>query len=110
MRQYKFMALVTLDSAAPGKPTRQYPSGSRSLIVRCSRPGMPGLQRYFPAAIYRADGQPLKPGDASVVVTVEIADDQACAFLGPGQHITLWNGSACGHSIISRRVFFTWAA
>ena len=110
MKQYKFMALVTLDAPDPGEPARQYPSGTRSLIVRCSSLGLPGLQSCFPAAIYRADGQPLKPGDASVVVTIEVADDQACAFLGPGQHITLWNGSACGHGTITRRVFFTWAA
>jgi hypothetical protein len=110
MKQYKFMALVTLDPAAPGEPARQYPSGSRSLMVRCSRLGTPGPQKYFPAAIYRADGEPLSPGDASEIATIEVADDQACAFLGPGQHITLWNGRACGHGTITRRVFFTWAA
>jgi hypothetical protein len=44
-----------------------------------------------------------------VVVTIEVADDAATAFLGPGQHVTLWNGGDIGHGVISRRVFFTTA-
>ena len=37
------------------------------------------------------------------------ADDEASAFLGPGQRVTLWNGHEIGHGVISRRVFFTTA-
>jgi hypothetical protein len=48
-------------------------------------------------------------GGAGVVVTIEVADDAATAFLGPGQHVTLWNGGDIGHGVISRRVFFTTA-
>jgi hypothetical protein len=54
-----------------------------------------------------ADDGPLNPGDKGVVVTIEIPDDEACDFPGPGQPITLWHGSDVGHGVISRRVFFT---
>lgn len=47
--------------------------------------------------------------EAGVVVTIEVADDEASAFLGPGQRVTLWNGREIGHGLISRRVFFTTA-
>jgi hypothetical protein len=109
VRLYKFRALITLDSAGTDRGARQYPSGTHSVMVRCGRRDEPAIQKIFPAAIYRADGEPLAPGDSGVVVTIEIADDEACAFLGPGQHVTLWNGSDIGHGVITRRVFFTTA-
>lgn len=108
MRLYKFRALVSLDGSEPEGPPRPYPSGTHSLMVRCSRLGEPAEQRYFPAAIYRTDDGSLNPGDKRVVVTIEIADDEACGFLGPGQRVTLWHGRDLGHGVISRRVFSTW--
>lgn len=107
VRLYKFRALINLDGGEPEGPPRPYPSGTHALMVRCARLGEPAVRRYFPAAIYRADEGPLNPGDTGVVVTIEIADDEACDFLGPGQPVTLWNGSDMAHGIISRRVFFT---
>jgi hypothetical protein len=107
VRLYKFRALISLDGREPEGPARSYPSGTHSLIVRCARLGQPAVQRYFPAAIYRTDDRPLNPGDKGAVVTIEIPDDEACDFLGPGQPITLWHGSDIGHGVISRRVFFT---
>lgn len=110
MRLFKFRALLTLAPADPADPAgqaRQSPSGTHSLMVRSGRPGQ---RRCFPAAIYRLDERPLKPGDSGVLATIEIADDDAGTILGPGQRITLWNGADVGHGVISRRVFFTWAA
>jgi len=106
---FRFLALLSLDAVAQGEPKRQYASGSHDLMIRCSRLDEPALRKYFTASIYRDDGQPLLPGDNGVLATVEVLDDQACSFLGPGQHITLWNGHECGHGVISRRVFSPWA-
>lgn len=108
VKLYKFRALINIDGTEPERPPRPYPSGTHSLMVRCSRLGEPAEQRYFPAIIYRADEGSLNPGDKGVVVTIEIADDVACDFLGPGQGVTLWNGRDMGHGVVSRRVFFTW--
>ena len=109
VRTYKYRALITLDRAGPVGPARHYPPGTHALTVRCARLDKPALLRYFPTAVYRADGQALTPGDADVVATIEVADEEAGEFLGPGQHITLWNGHDIGRGVISRRVFFTWA-
>ena len=78
-------------------------------MIWCSNCATPARRRYFPAAIYRPDDRPLAPGDAGVVVTTEVADDEASVFLGPGQQITLWNGHDIGRGVISRRVSFTTA-
>lgn len=110
MKVFRFRALVSLDEAAPGEQARQYPAGTRALMVHCRRIGCPAQNRCLPTAMYRVDEEPLRRGDAGVVVTMEVADDEACAFLAPGRHFDLWNGTDIGHGVISRRVFFTWAA
>jgi hypothetical protein len=107
VRHYKYRAVVALDDAAPGTPCRPYPSGTRSVMIRCSHRREAGLCRYFPAAIYRCDEQPLTPGETGVVVTIDIADDEASAYLCPGQRVALWQGHDIGHGVISRLVFFT---
>lgn len=110
MSHYRYLAFLTLDPAAQGEPGRLYPSGSHDLMIRCPRLDEPAVRRYFPASIYRDDAQSLHPGDTNVLATVEVLDDEATSFLGPGQHITLWNGRECGHGLISRRIFTTWAS
>jgi hypothetical protein len=57
----------------------------------------------MPATISTDDLLPLQAGD-HVVVTITVTDDDAPAYLGPGQSFTLWGGGT-GHGIISRRVF-----
>jgi len=105
---YKYRALITLDGPGPGRNAKPYAPGTHKLMVRCGRLAQPTTVRCFPAAIYRADEQPVSPGDADVIVTIEVSDDEAGEFLSPGQHFTLWNGQDIGHGVISRRVFFTW--
>ena len=109
MKRYRFRALVSLDPPGKDHPPRVYPCGTHSLMVRSCRLGDPALCRYFPATIYRADECPLRPGDRDVLVTIEVTDDAACDFLGPGQEVSLWNGTDVGRGVVSRRAFFTWA-
>lgn len=109
MRLYKYRAVISLDGAAGNAPAQRYPSGTHAVMIWCSNPAASAQRRYFSAAIYRPDDQPLAPGEAGCVVTIEVADDQASTFLGPGQHVTLWDGHDIGHGVISRRVFFTTA-
>jgi hypothetical protein len=106
VRHYKYRAVITLDDSAPGVQPRPYPSGTHSVMIRCSHRGQADLCRYFPAAIYRYDGQPLTPGETGVVVTLDIADDEASAYFGPGQRVSLWQGRDIGHGVISRLVLF----
>jgi hypothetical protein len=109
VRHYKYRAVVSLDGAARNAPAQGYPSGTHAVMIWCSNPAAPAQRRYFPAAIYQPDEQPLAPGEAGLVVTIEVADDEASTFPGPGQDVTLWNGHDIGHGVISRRVFFTTA-
>ncbi len=109
MRRYKFRALITMDFVAQEQPARRYSSGTRRLMVRCSKIDQPWLRKYFPAVIFLDDERPLTPGETRFA-TIQVTDDDACAFLGPGQQVTLWNGTDAGHGIVSRRVFFTWGA
>jgi hypothetical protein len=101
---FRFLAFLTLDAALAEEPLRLYPSGSHDLMIRSSRLDEPAVRRYFTASIYPGDEQPLHPGDTGVLTAIEVTDKQACAFLGPGQHITLWNGHECGHGVICRRL------
>lgn len=104
-RHFKFKALVSLDPPVGDRPAGPYPSGTQSLLVRASSLSTPHLHMYFPAATFTNNGQPLKPGDRNVVVTIMVPDHDASEFFGPGRHIVLWNGSEVGHGTVSRRVF-----
>lgn len=109
MTQFRYLAFISLDGAVQGELPRQYPSGSHDLLIRCSRLDEPALRHFLRASIYRDDDEPLKQGDCDVLATVEVSDDDSCAFLDAGQRITLWNGHECGHGVISRRIFSRWA-
>lgn len=107
MRQFRFRALVTIESWAParhGQDSRELDSSAtHALMIHARRSGQPSCSKYFPAAISRDDGQPLEPGERQVV-TITIADDEAELFLAPGKPFTIWGGGT-GRGIVSRRVF-----
>jgi hypothetical protein len=107
VRQFRFRALVTIESWAPGRHGRDSggldSSATHALMIRASRSGQPSYSKYFPATISRDDGQPLEPGERHVV-TITIADDEAGLFLAPGSPFTIW-GVGYGRGIVSRRVF-----
>lgn len=103
MTQFRFRALVSLDPPGQGRAAREYPSGTRKLMVHASRIGQPSFDKYFPAAISNDQERPMRPGDEAVV-TITVSDDDALCYLAPGRPFTLW-GSSTGHGVISRRVF-----
>ena len=103
MRQFRFHAFLTLDAAGGEEPAREYPSGTHDLMIHCGKLDEPALRQLFTAAIYPDDDVPLHSGDTDVLATLELSDQDACEYLGPGQHITLWNGHDCGHGVICRR-------
>jgi hypothetical protein len=103
MKRFRYRALVELDSLRRGATRRQYPSGTRALMVHARRIDQPFLHKYFPATITQDDQRPLRPGQHAVV-TITVTDDDAPSYLATGQPFTIW-GDATGHGIISRRVF-----
>ena len=100
MKRFRYRALVEFDQGASGGPGRQYPSGTRALMVHARRIGEPSGHKYFPATIV-LDGQP-PPGE-HVVVPITVTDDDAPSYFAPGQPFTIW-GDAAGRGIISRRL------
>jgi hypothetical protein len=107
VRQFRFRALVTLDSWAPATRREQSrgldPSATHALMIHAWHAGQPSCSKSFPAGVSRDDGQPLEPGERQVV-TITVTDDAAPLFLGPGRQFTIWGGGT-GRGVISRRVF-----
>jgi hypothetical protein len=110
MRQVRYRAIIALDpegqhrtAGHAARVAPEYLCHTRGLMVRASCLRAPARSRSFPAELCWDDEQPLHPGDRHVV-TITVVDDDAPAFLGAGQRITLWAGSEVGHGTISRRV------
>jgi hypothetical protein len=106
VRQFRFRALVTLESWAPARgrdPRGLDPSATHALMIHAWHADQPSRTRSFPAAIARDDGRPLGSGEHQVV-TITIADDEAPLFLAPGRRFTIWGGGS-GRGVISRQVF-----
>jgi len=100
--QYRFRALVTLDPQGADASRRRYDVGTRHLLVYAWRLDESSHGKYLPALIL-SDGEQLEPG-RSQIATIVVTDDEALAYLAPGQVFTLW-GQAAGRGIISRRIF-----
>jgi hypothetical protein len=125
MRQVRYRALITLDTAEAmpepvrrpsvprprtasdaalsGSSPRQYPNHTHALMVRAHCMNKPSYSRCFPAEISWDDGEPLHAGDRAEV-TITMIDDEACSFFGAGQRFSLWDGIDVGHGTISRQV------
>jgi hypothetical protein len=107
VRQFRFRALVMLDSWAPAArrqdPRGLDPSATHALMIHAWHADQPSCGKSFPAGISRDDGQPLEPGERQVV-TITVADDEAPLFLAPGRQFTIWGGGS-GRGTVSRRLF-----
>jgi len=103
VKQFKFRALITLDPPPADCVDRRYQSGTRHLLVHAQRLDEPCQGKYLPAMILSDTSQPLEPGTRQIT-TIAVTDDDALAYLAPGQRFTLW-GRGSGHGVISRRIF-----
>ena len=89
MRQYRFRARVTLDTAAREGPARGLTSRMRALTAHDCCLLQPFCYRvYLPAVISPDRELPLQPG-GRVVVTIALADGEAEALFAPGQRFTI---------------------
>jgi hypothetical protein len=108
MRQVRYRALIALDPDAQQnvrkKKAQEYLNHTHTVMVRAHCLSRPSYTRVFPAELSWEDERPLHPGDHAEV-TITMTDDEADAFFGAGQRISLWTGTDIGHGTISRRVF-----
>jgi hypothetical protein len=104
MTTFRFRALITLGPDAHDSQGRDYPSGTRAVMVRASSLARPAHWRIFEAVIDRDDEPFVHHGDREIV-TIALTDSRAGEFFAPGQHFTLWNGRDIGTGVVSRHVY-----
>jgi hypothetical protein len=102
VRQYRFRARVTLDTAAREGHARGLTSRMRALAAHDCCLLQPFCYRvYLPAVISPDSELPLQPGGRSsgVVVTIALAGGEAAALFAPGQRFTIWADAVVDRTI-----------
>ena len=107
MKRFKYRALVRLDSAAGRAGQPPLPAGGGRVVVRAHH-HQTHRDKLFGALIDGAHGEPLRPADHSIQLTMTVSGDDAADYLGPGDSFVLWRGCDIGQGVISRRLLF-WA-
>jgi hypothetical protein len=99
VRQYRFRARVTLDTAAREGPARGLTSRMRALTAYECCLLQPFRYRVYLPAVISPDGElPLQPG-GRVVVTIALAGGEAEALFAPGQRFTVWADAVVDRTI-----------
>ena len=106
MKQYKYRALVRLDSAG-GVGAPPLPAAGGRIVVRAHHHET-HQDKMFGALVSTARGEPLHPGEHSIQLTMTVTGDDACDYFEPGDTFVLWRGHDIGQGVISRRLFL-WA-
>ena len=105
MKQYKYRALVKLDSAGGSAAQPSLPPGGGRVVVRAHHHDT-HRDKMFGALVDAVHGEPLRPADHSIQMTMTVSGDDACDYLEPGDTFVLWRGHDIGQGVISRRLFF----
>jgi hypothetical protein len=107
MKQFKYRALVKLDSAGDATQEPPLPATGGRVVVRAHHHDT-HRNKMFGALVNVAHGETLHPANQSIQMTVTVSGDDAHDYLEPGDSFVLWRGHDIGHGVISRRLFF-WA-
>jgi hypothetical protein len=107
VKSYKYCALVKLDAAGRGRRMRraELPDTGGRVVVR-ARHHDTQRSKIFSALLSGPPGEPLRPADHSVRLTITVLGDDARDYLEAGDAFTLWRGRQIGQGVISRRLFF----
>lgn len=60
----------------------------------------------FGALVDAGQGEPFRPADHSVQLTMTVSGDDVGDYLEPGDTFVLWRGRDIGRGVISRQLFF----
>lgn len=107
MKRFKYRALVKLDSAGVGTGGQPLPATGGRVVVRAHHHDTQ-QDKMFGALVDAVHGEPLRPVDHSIQLTMTVSGDDAGDYLEPGDTFVLWRGHDIGQGVISRRLFF-WA-
>ena len=105
MKQYKYRALVKLDSAGGSIVEPPLPATGGRVVVRAHHHDT-HQDKMFCGLVNAVHGEPLRPADHSIQMTVTVTGDDAGDYLEPGDSFVLWRGHEIGQGVISRRLFF----
>lgn len=107
MKRFKYRALVKLDSADGGTGGQPLPATGGRVVVRAHHHDTQ-QDKMFGALVDAVHGEPFRPADHSIQLTMTVSGDDAGDYLEPGDTFVLWRGHDIGQGVISRRLFF-WA-
>lgn len=97
VKQYRFRALVTLESAREG-PAWRLPNQTRALTAHACCLIQPTYHHeHFPAVIFQDEKLPLWPAGYAMM-TIALADGEAAPFT-PGQRFTILADGTVGRTI-----------
>jgi hypothetical protein len=108
VKRYKYCALVKLIPPGDEKSTdAPLPDTDARVVVRAQHHET-HRSKVFSALISSAYGEPLRPCDHSIQLTMTVLGDDAIDYLEAGDTFALWRGRDIGRGVISRRLHF-WA-
>ena len=103
MKRYKYQAVVSLYLPQQGGLQTSLPSQTRCLVVRAQHRDT-HRSKLFSSVVTTDDEQPLRPGDAHRIVTMQVNGDDATQYVGAGEHFELWFGTDVGHGVVARQL------
>ena len=104
MKRFKYRALVKLDSESVTGSARLPAAGGR-VVVRAHHHDTQ-RDKMFGALVDAVHGDPLRPADHSIQITVTVSGEDVDEYLEPGDSFVLWRGHDIGQGVISRRLFW----
>jgi hypothetical protein len=105
VKRFKYRALVKLDSAGDGTGQPSLPTVGGRVVLRAHHHDTQ-RDKMFGALVEATHGDPLRPADHSIQLTMTVSGDDVGDYLEPGDTFVLWRGHDIGQGVISRRLFF----
>jgi hypothetical protein len=105
MKRFKYRAMVKLDSAGGGRGEPPLPAAGGRVVVRAPHHDT-HQDKMFGALVDAGQGEPFRPADHSIQLTMTVSGDDVGDYLEPGDTFVLWRGRDIGRGVISRQLFF----
>ncbi len=103
VKQYKYRALVKLSPAGEDRTQASLPETGGRVVVRAEHHDT-HRSKVFSALISASYGEPLRPAEHSIQLTMTVLGDDCGDYLDAGDTFALWRGHDIGQGVISRRL------
>lgn len=102
MKRFKYQALITVAAPAGGDGEPGLPGPVCRMVVEAHHCET-GSGKLFPALVTKEQASP--SADSKLLVTLQVAGDDAPEYLAPGQSFGLWREGHAGDGVVTRRLF-----